>query len=103
MKLTLKERILIQQILPQKGNMLEMLTIKSIVKKVEVTEEESKKFEITAKGNSIVWNAEGKDAKFEIEFSEGELKVLKDAVVEMNDKKEITLDNLELCGKIEKA
>ena len=103
MELTLKERILIQQIIPQKGNMLEMMTVKSIAKKIEVTEEESKKFEITQKGNGIVWNKKGTEAKFKIDFSEVELKVLKDAVTDLNNKKEITLDNLELCGKIEKA
>ena len=103
MELTLKERIMIQQIIPQKGNILEMMTVKSIAKKIEITEEEGKKFEITQKGNGIVWNKEGTESKFKIDFSETELKVLKDAVTDLNNKKEVTRDNLELCGKIEKT
>lgn len=80
MKLHIKDRLYILQLLPATNNFTEFSLKRSITNKVGITAEEQAKYEFkeVPEENKIVWNSE-KDAKepLNIEFTQDELKYLR--------------------------
>lgn len=101
MKLNIKDRLVIIQILPQTGSISEMVDVMEIVKKVRLSAEEKVEINYVETSNSASWNAavdQGKD----IEFSLDELNILRSAVKKLDEEKQINISNLDLCLKINK-
>lgn len=80
MKLHIKDRLYILQLLPATGNFAEFSLKRSITSKVSISSEEQTKYEFKeiADENKIVWNSE-KDANepVEITFTQEEIKYLR--------------------------
>ena len=102
MKLSVKERILLDRLYVQKGSMSEQIIMRDIKKKVDFTQPEIKKFNIVSNGNQITWDKE-KVKSIEIDFSQAELELLKTQVTELDSKKEITNDILDVCIKVKNS
>ena len=99
MILTIKDRIVMPELFPERGGMLEMILVKSIADKVALTSKEITDFSIVQEGDSIKWN-QSKDTGVEIEFEKSEIELLKKQVQEMDDNKNITMRTFDLCMKI---
>lgn len=103
LKLDIKEALSINKLLPKKGGILTMLTIKSLQEKILLTDEEIKKSGIIENNNnganSITWK---NNIEKEIEITEPEKKILDDEIKSLDDQKEITIDILNLIKKINK-
>ncbi|MBD9177593.1 MAG: hypothetical protein EGP82_00170 [Odoribacter splanchnicus] len=99
MILTIKDRIVMPELFPERGGMLEMIIVKSIADKVALTSKEITDFSIVQEGDSIKWN-QSKDTGVEIEFEKSEIELLKKQVQEMDDNKNITMRTFDLCMKI---
>ena len=102
MKLSVKERILLDRLYIQKGSMSEQIIMRDIKKKVDFTQSEIKEFNIVSKGNRITWDKENTKC-IEIDFSQAELELLKTQVTELDNKKEITDEILDVCIKVKNA
>lgn len=80
MKLHIKDRLYILQLLPATGNFMEFALKRSITNKVAITKEDQEKFEFkeVPEENKILWNSE-KDAcePLDIDFSQEELNYLR--------------------------
>lgn len=88
MKLNIKDRLYITQLLPANGNFMEYALKRSITGKVALTKEEQEKYEIREmpEENKLVWNSE-MDAKepVNVDFTSEEIGYLKkscEAVIE---------------------
>ena len=99
MILTIKDRIVMPELFPERGGMLEMILVKSIADKVALTSKEITDFSIVQEGDSIKWN-QSKDTGVEIDFEKSEIELLKKQVQEMDDNKNITMRTFDLCMKI---
>lgn len=99
MILTIRDRIVMPELFPERGGMLEMILVKSIADKVALTSKEITDFSIVQEGDSIKWN-QSKDTGVEIEFEKSEIELLKKQVQEMDDNKNITMRTFDLCMKI---
>lgn len=99
MILTIKDRIVMPELFPERGGMLEMILVKSIADKVALTSKEITDYSIVQEGDSIKWN-QSKDTGIEIEFEKSEIEFLKKQVQEMDDNKNITMRTFDLCMKI---
>ena len=99
MKLNVKERVAILQMLPETGSLVEMVDIMEIVKKVRLEEEEKNNIEFKETRNSLSWNAV-KDLGNDIEFKHEEISILKAAVRRLDEEKRINVSNLDICLKI---
>ena len=99
MKLNVKERVAILQMLPETGSLVEMVDIMEIVKKVRLEEEEKNNIEFKETKNSLSWNAV-KDLGKDIEFKHEEISILKAAVRRLDEEKRISVSNLDICLKI---
>ena len=82
MKLTIRERLVISQLYPQKGNMIEQTLVEDIVKKVRISQEEIKeiglKVQATGTGGvSYIWD-EAKAKDLDVDLTKAELGLLKE-------------------------
>lgn len=98
-KLSLKERLVISELLPQQGSITEQITARAIIKKVEITSDEVDKWEIRDIERGVVWNA-AKAEDLEYELNKTELQLLKSGVEKLDKEKKITQGNLDLCQKV---
>lgn len=99
MKLIITERILIPEILPESGDMIEMLLVKSIQGKVELTASEISDWNVRQENDMILWDKE-KACDKEIYFENSELTLLKKQVEELDKEKKITSRTIDLCVRI---
>lgn len=82
MELYIKDRLLLPTILPEKGSFMEFNLKKAILKKIAITKQERKDYEIVenAEEKRIEWNmAKDMEAPLLLDFSKDELSYLKKA------------------------
>lgn len=83
-KLSLKQRVMLKSILPEKGTKIEMILSESIYDKLEITTEEISKFEIKDiihEGiQGFTWNAEGEKSIISIDFLDVEIEMIQKAL-----------------------
>lgn len=101
MKLNIKERLMMLELLPEKGALLTMTNKRNIIKKVDFSSEEIETFEIKQTEKSITWKNEEKPK--DVDFNSEELKLLKDSVDELDKNNAITDYLFDLCIKIKEA
>ena len=99
MKLTIKDRIVLPEILPQQGNMIEMLVADSITKKTRFTAREVTDFKLCQKGETLTWD-ENVDTDVEIDFEQSEVNLLKEQLRKLDEEKRISNRIFGLCVKI---
>lgn len=97
--LTLKNRLDLESLLPEKGDRLEMLKVMDIFKKISITQEDIVEYEIVSAGNSLKWNPERATKEKEFTFTELELKLISDRFEEFHKNKEFTLSMVDLYLK----
>ena len=96
-ELNLLNRIVLPSILKNEGKFEEMIVVKDIKKKISITQEEVKNFEIfTTKEGNMGWNEEGSKKIFEYEFTELEEKAIKEGLNKLNNESKLTEDHIEL-------
>lgn len=100
MKLSIKDRLMMPTFYPQKANIVEQVLVRDIKNKVELSQEEIKKYKIKVEKNgNITWD---KSEEVEIKFTKEELELLEGRVKVLDQDKLITQDLLGLCLKISK-
>jgi len=101
MKLTIKDRLLFSTLYPQQSDILTQMLVRDISDKVKIEKEELDEIEFkpNKNGQGFSWNKE-KAIEVEMEFTKTELEWLQSRVQELDKKKTITQDLLDLCLKI---
>jgi hypothetical protein len=99
--LTIKERILLPSLFPQRSNKLTLIVCENIEEKVVFSTEEVEKYGITAIPNGWKWDDQFDGEICSIEFSEEEISVLKDQSQRLDREKGITRPVLSLIRKID--
>lgn len=99
MKLNLKDRLLIQGILPAEGNFTTLVIKSDLLEKVKVTQEEITELEIETKDNVVKWNLE-KDIEKEFDLTELELNLIKDSLKKLDDGGKLNDDTFILYKKL---
>lgn len=99
MELTLLDRLLLPGIFPKEGNMKELIIRKDLKKKIVFTQEELTKYGIDFKGEQILWNQEGAEAKFKYKFSDLEKAEVVSALTKMDEEKKLTEEFMDLYDK----
>ena len=84
MKLNLRERIAILEILPAKNSIVTWRVINSLKELLGVTEDEHKEFNIVINGDTITWNEKGLIEK-ELPIGQKAAEIIKTALVALNN------------------
>ena len=98
-KLSIKDRLVIVELLPVQGNIIDLTISKDIRQKAELGQMESTKIDLKIEGTSFVWD-EKKAKDKTIEFTNAELELLKSQINELDKQKTIKPNMLSLCLKI---
>nr|DAO84986.1 MAG TPA: hypothetical protein [Caudoviricetes sp.] len=101
MNLTIGERFLLKEILPDHGTMLQMITMESIHNKTYITVKDIKKYSIVEnkKTGYLDWNT-SIDKGEDFELDPVEIEFLKNRYKELDERGEITMRTFFLCKKI---
>lgn len=101
MKLTIYERFILEEILPDHGTMLQIITMQSIRNKTKITVKDIAKYSIkdNTKTGNIDWD-KSIDNGEEFELDPAEIEFLKNRYKELDERGEITVRILSLCKKI---
>lgn len=88
-------------LIPEKGNMLEVIASKALVEKISLTAEEIQDLEIKNENEQIFWSAEKERAYvFSIELTDLQKTILKKIATDLDEKGEVNLQNLDLLQKL---
>jgi len=96
MQLDILQRILIFSVLPKEGNLLTMKTLRSLKEKVGFSEEDLDKYNIRLEGTNYKWDA-SKDIPVEFDITEGEVKLIKTGLKELDTQGKLMEQHLSLC------
>lgn len=103
MDLSFIDRLVITSIMPTKGSICEQLLAREILDKIKLNESEIKNSELVLNNSDglIKWNPEKTHSMFlNVEFNDDEKNFLKDIVFNLDEKKLINSQNLDLCLKL---
>jgi len=88
-------RLLIINLLPKEGNILQLRMIRNLVERVGLSAEDITEFGVRQEGQQIVWNPKGAIAK-EFEFRDAEVKIIADALKALDSQSKLTADMIPL-------
>jgi len=86
MKLNLSERLVIADVLPQRGNFLEMIIKKDVLDKVTVKQGDIEKFGVKVDGDKISWTSQ---EEIEVDFTPAETEMIKKQLSDLDKNKQL--------------
>lgn len=96
MKFSVKNRLLLNSILPREGSLLNLKLLRVLREELSFSEEEHKDLNIHQENEMVVWNME-KDIEKEIEVPEPLVKVIKTTLEKLDKEETLIEDHIELC------
>lgn len=98
MKLTVKDRLVLPSLYPEKGDIKTQVLVRDIKQKVEFTQDEVVSMNLRQEGQAYLWDG---NPEMEVDFTEAEIELLKAQAERLSDQGDITQDNLDLVLKIQ--
>ena len=86
MKLTIKDRLIMPGLCPEESDLMTLILVKDITKKVEFSQKELEEIEFKSVDGRHTWNSE-KEKDIEIKFTDSELNLLKNQVNKLDSEK----------------
>ena len=99
MKLNISERLILVNVVPEKGNFETMSTVESLADILYPSEKEVKEFSIVQGEDKISWNAKGSES-IEIDLSELQLNFLIKQLETLSDQGHLNLQQYKLLKKL---
>lgn len=99
MKLNIKDRLVILNLLPNQGSILELTEAINIANQIKLSDEEKEAIDYKVNGNNVYWDI-NKNIEIDIDLNQDQITLLKNKVKELDSKKVITIDILNTCLKI---
>jgi hypothetical protein len=96
MLLSIKERILLLNLLPQESNFTTLKIIRKAEDDLGFSEEDVKKYKVTVKDGKINWEG-GEDKN--IDVGEKLNSIITESLKRLDESKKLTKDHLSLCEK----
>ncbi len=102
-KLGVKERLMIAQILPREGNLIAQRIMRDIVTKTELSQAEMDEIRMEpVEGGGVKWD-DKKEAELgqkNVKFTDAEIGYLKDQIKKLDETNKVTRDTFVLCERI---
>jgi len=99
MKLTVKDRVALPYLFPQSHNMVTMLAVRDLYKKIKLTPDEEKRIKLTVTEGRVAWD-DKENFEIDVTFNNLQLNLLKERVSFMDKQKAINEDILGFCIKL---
>lgn len=102
MKLTVKDRIILNQILPSQASLKEMGIIIECSHLLELTEKEKIEFDYKENEGTAVWNPDI-DTTREVKLKHDHITVLKNSIKSLDESGQVTIQQYETFLKVDKV
>ena len=100
MKLNIKNRLILLQILPSKGNLSDMVEVMELAKKLKLSDEEKELISYKIDdSNNFYWDPD-KDFEKDFELNSDKIKILKDTINKLDEENNIPLFLVDLALQI---
>jgi hypothetical protein len=99
--LSVKQRLLLEPLLPQSGRRIEMIVIQSLLREIKMSPGEVVEFELRDGPNGTILGNQKKFIDKEIELSNEQIKILKEIPGKVEDAEQVTIDLLPLLDQID--
>ena len=99
MKLNIKDRLVILNLLPNQGSILELTEAINVANQIKLSDEEKEAVNYTVNGNNVYWDV-NKNIEIDVDLNQDQINLLKNKIKELDSKKLITVDILNTCLKI---
>lgn len=100
MKLNIKNRLILLQILPSKGNLSDMVEVMELAKKLKLSDEEKELINYKIDdSNNFYWDPD-KDFEKDFELNSDKIKILKDIINKLDEENNIPLFLVDLALQI---
>lgn len=97
-KLNVLERVLLMNMLPQKGNLITLRAVNNTAKILMITKEETEQFEIKNERGMTTWNESGKEEK-EFDIPPSSIKAIRDILYKHDAEETLPTNAVSLCEK----
>ena len=99
-KLTVKERLVIQSLLPKEGNFMTLKLMRILKEELSFSDEEIKKLEFVQSGELLNWNQEAAEGVVkDVEVGETMMNLIVETLSDMNKNSKLTDDHITLYEK----
>ena len=95
MKLDVKNRLLLIGMLPQQGNLSEMVDIYDLVRDLKLSDEEKGAISYIENGNYVKWDFD-KDPNKDININSSQMNIIKRAIDKLDKENKISLEMIPL-------
>lgn len=99
MKLNVKERLLLLGILPQEGHISQMVDVYELAKELKLNDQEKGQISYIENGSYVKWDND-KDPNKDIEFSSDQIKIVKEAIDNLDKQGKVSIELIPLIQKI---
>lgn len=99
MLLTIGERLIIMNVLPQEGDLLTLTTVREAQATLNPTDQERKAVDLTLEAGTFTWR-EDLDEPSEVALSDGARRVLFDRLKELDGRKKLQMVHLTLYERL---
>lgn len=94
-KITLLDRIMLSNSLPEKGAFTDLIVRKDIIAKLRITQEEIEKFQIVTKpGGGVEWEGKLTPDHFDFEFTNREVRLIHDTLKDLDRSKQLSSNHV---------
>lgn len=97
--MTIKERLMLLQILPTQGSVSEMVDVYDLARELKLSDEEKKEINYVESNASVRWDID-RDPNKEINISSDQLKIIMNQIDVLDKQKQIPLSMIELILKL---
>lgn len=97
MKLKMLDRVMLPTLLPVNGDITLIKQVASLKTKVSFTHDEISVYKISRDMDGrVMWDSAADKTSYEAEFTASDIKIISEALKELNKKKALTVDHLDL-------
>ncbi len=97
--MTIKERLMLLQILPTQGSVSEMVDVYDLARELKLSDEEKEQINYIESSASVKWDT-NKDPNKEVNISNDQLKIIMNQIDTLDKQKQIPLSMVELILKL---
>lgn len=95
MKLKVKDRLTLLGLLPKEGDFISLKVVRQLQNDLSFSEKEIKRYKFRQEGSIVKWDEKIAQEK-EIEIGDKAKEIIANALKEMNEKKKLTLNSIDL-------
>ena len=97
-KMNVLERVLLMNMLPQKGNLPTIRAVNNTAKIILITPAEEVEYELKKESGMTNWNEKGKEEK-EFDIPPSSIRAIRDILLKLDENEQLPANSVSLCEK----